>query len=185
MLVASSTTWSNTTVIWRRTPCRISVIFPVASAFFKRPLTAKTMAGREGGTTASSGRRVAIVLARMPFTRHDGHFRGLGAFRRGGGAVVKSDLETILRSVALGAPGSSLDTCSNRVTAFWMCRLDCLAVGMAEAFLGTLGWGADVAAAAYVAGFSRSPEPERSQRLEAAACRRSWSRSLCPWCWAR
>src|SRR6266704_4531988 len=110
LLVSLSTTRSKTTVIWRRKPCKISLIFPVASAFFRRPLTEKMRAGIEAGAVALSGRRVAMVLARMPLTRHAGRFRGRGALGRGGGAVVKSDFETMLRSVSLGAPGSSLDT---------------------------------------------------------------------------
>ena len=112
---------------------------PVASAFLSAALTEKIRAGREVGTTACSGRRVAMVLALMPLTRHAGRFLGLGAEGSGGGAVVKSDRETMLRSVSLGAPGSSLDTRSKRVTALWMWRLVCLAVGAVETLLGSLG----------------------------------------------
>src|SRR6266704_2013491 len=118
---------------------------PVNSSFLSWALTEKVRAGIEGGCTACSSRRVVIVLARMPLTRHAGRFLGLGVLGRGGGAVLRSDLATMLRSVSLGAPGSSLDTCSKRVMACWICFL---AVGAGFAFLGTLGWAADVAAAA-------------------------------------
>ena len=93
----------------------------------------------EAGALAFSGRRVAMVLARMPLTRHAGHFRGRGALGRGGGVVVKSDFETMLRSMSLRAPGSSLDTRSKCVMVFWMCRLVFLVVGVLEALLGPLG----------------------------------------------
>src|SRR6266571_657113 len=96
-------------------------------------------AGRDDGVVACSGRRVAMVLARMPLTRQAGRFLGLGAEGSGGGAVVRSDRVTMLRSVSLRAPGSSLDTCSKWVTAFWMCRFACLAVGAVGTCLGTLG----------------------------------------------
>src|SRR6266704_2843990 len=140
-LVSSLMTWSKTTVMCRRTPCRISLIRPVAPAFLRAAFAEKMRAGREDGITAPSGRHAAMVLAQMPLTRHAGHFLGLGALGSGGGAVVKSDRETILRSVSLRAPGSSLDTRSKRVTAFWMWRLLCLAVGAVATRLGCLGWG--------------------------------------------
>src|SRR6266704_4198903 len=128
-LVSSSTTWSKTTVMCRRTPWRISLILPVAPDFLRAALAEKIKAGREGGIVACSGRCAAMVLARMPLTRHAGHFLGLGALGSGGGAVLRSDLVTMVRSVSLRAPGSSLDTRSKQVTAFWMCRFACLAVG--------------------------------------------------------
>src|SRR6266568_5831482 len=96
-------------------------------------------AGSEGGVIAWSLRRVAMVFARMPLTRHTGRFLGLGAFGRGGGAVFKSDFATILRSVSLSAPGSSLDTRSKRVMACWICFFEVLAVGAGLDRLGTLG----------------------------------------------
>ena len=111
----------------------------VASAFLRMALTENIRVGRDGGVLAVSGRRVAMVLARMPLTRQEGRFLGLGALGSRGGAVVKSDRETMLRSVSLGAPGSSLDTRSKRVTAFWICLLACLAVGAGAARLGALG----------------------------------------------
>src|SRR6266704_1082829 len=115
-------TWLKTIVMCQRTPCRISVICPVVSAFLRAALAEKMRAGRDGGETACSGRQEAMVLARMPLTRQAGRFLGLCAEGSGGGAVVRSDRVTMLRSVSLGAPGSSLDTRSKRVTAFWMCR---------------------------------------------------------------
>src|SRR6266704_3858689 len=139
VLVFSSTTWLKTMVIWRRTPCRISVMCPVASAFLRAALAEKMSTGRDGGVVACSGRRVAMVLAWMPLTRQAGRFLGLGAEGSGGGAVVKSDHETMLSSMSLGAPGSSLDTRSKRVTAFWMLRLFCLAVGAVATRFGSLG----------------------------------------------
>src|SRR6266704_6392074 len=96
---------------------------PVASAFLRAALAEYMRAGRDDGATACSGSRVAIVLARMPFTRQAGRFLGLGAEGSRGGVVVRSDCETMLRSMSLRAPGSSLDTRSKPVTAFWMLRL--------------------------------------------------------------
>src|SRR6266704_2093889 len=93
----------------------------------------------EARAFAFSGSRVAMVLARMPFTRQGGRFLGLGALGSGGGAVVKFDLATMLRSVSRGVPGSSLETHSNCVTACWMCFFVCLAVGAVVALRGTLG----------------------------------------------
>src|SRR6266704_4513626 len=100
-----------------------------ALAFLRTVLTENIRVGRDGGVLAILGRRVAMVLAWMPLTRQEGHFLGLGALGSGGGAVVKSDRETMLRSMSLGAPGSSLDTRLKRVTVFWICLLACLAVG--------------------------------------------------------
>src|SRR6266568_7864069 len=96
---------------------------PINSSFLSWALTEKVRAGIEGGCTACSSRHVAMVLARMPLTRHAGRFLGLGALGRGGGAVVKSDRETMLSNVSLRAPGSSLATHSKRVMALWMWRL--------------------------------------------------------------
>src|ERR1700760_2370371 len=106
------------------------------------------MAGMEGGMMASSGRQVAIVFARMPLTRHAGRLLGLGGTGRGGTAVRRSDLATILRSVFLGAPGSSLETRLYRLRAFWICLFFCLTVGAAAGFFVAVLAGADVAAAA-------------------------------------
>src|SRR6266704_4949620 len=112
---------------------------PVASAFLRAALVEKMRAGRDAGSVACSGSRVAIVFARMPFTRQAGRFLGLGVEGSGGGAVVRSDCETMLRSMSLGAPGSSLDTCSKQVMAIWICFLVCLVVGAGATHLGTLG----------------------------------------------
>src|SRR6266704_808708 len=97
------------------------------------------MAGREDGVAVCSGSRTAMVLARMPLTRQAGRFLGFGALGSGGGAVVRSDCETMLSNVSLGALGSSLATRSKRVTALWMWRLFCLAVGAVVTRLGDLG----------------------------------------------
>src|SRR6266568_6995489 len=96
-------------------------------------------AGSEGGVIAWSLRRVAMVFAQMPLTRHAGRFLERGALGRGGGAVFKSDFAAILRSVSLGAPGSSLDTRSKHVMACWICFFEVLAVGVGVDHLGTLG----------------------------------------------
>src|SRR6266704_2668502 len=114
-------------VICWRTPCKISVMCPTTSAFFRAAFVEKIMAGREVGVIACSGRREAIVLARMPLKEEAGHFLGIGAEGSGGGAVVKSDCEMMLSSVSHRAPGSSLETCSKQVTVFLMWRLFCLA----------------------------------------------------------
>src|SRR6201995_3430215 len=113
-------------------------------------LTLVIVAGMETGYTASSGRRKARVLLRVPLTRQEALFLGPGTLGRGGGAVLRSGLTTMLRSVSLGAPGSSLETRSNRVTACWIRRFDCLAVwaGLDLAFDGPVVWAADMAAAA-------------------------------------
>src|ERR1700759_997448 len=106
------------------------------------------MAGIEGGVMASSGRRAAIVFVQMPLTRHAGRLLGVGGVGRGGMAVRRSDLATILRSVFLGAPGSSLETRSYRFRVFWICLFFCLTVGAAAGFFVSGLAGADVAAAA-------------------------------------
>src|SRR6266704_1175534 len=138
---------------------------PVASAFLRAALAEYMRAGRDDGATACSGSRVAIVFVWMPFMRQAGRFLGLGAEGSGGGAVVKSDRETILRSVSLGALGSSLDTRSKRVTAFWMWHFACLAVGVMATRLGSLGWVTEGAAAAAYVAFSPVPMvPIRSRR---------------------
>src|ERR1700759_195032 len=130
-------------------------------------------AGMEEGTLVLGERRTAIVLARMPLTRHAGFFRGCGDSGRGSGAGFKLELETTLSIVSLGAPGSSLETRSKRVMACWMC----LVVGAAVPLLGGLGVGDEVAVAevyvAGTAGFSGTPVPGRSQRLEMATVKRS------------
>src|SRR6201994_3753619 len=127
-------------VTWRRSPNRISLTRPSYLSFFRTALTSLMTAGVEG-TLALGERRTAIVLARMPLTRHAGFFRGCGDSGRGSGAVFKLELETTLSIVSLGAPGSSLETRSKRVMACWMC----LVVGADFPFLGGLGFGDDVA----------------------------------------
>src|ERR1700759_3011160 len=115
-------------VMCRRTPMRISEMMRSSSCSSQNLLTLAMVAGMETGYTVSSGRRKASVLLRMPLTRHEFLFLGPGTLGRGGGAVLRSDLVTILRSVSLGAPGSSLETRSNRVMACWIWRLDCFTV---------------------------------------------------------
>src|ERR1700759_2493203 len=137
-------------------------------------------AGMEEGTLVLGERRTAIVLARMPLTRHARFFRGCRDSGRGSGAVFKLELETTLSIVSLGAPGSSLETRSKRVMACWMC----LVVGADFPFLGGLGFGDDVAVTeaymAATAGFSGTPVPGRSRRLVMATVKRSRRRPRRP-----
>src|ERR1700760_1881326 len=144
-------------------------------------------AGIEAGYVASGGSLVAMVLARMPLTRQAGRFRGARGVGRGGTTVRRSDLATMLSTEALGTPGSSSARRSYLFTAFWICRLACLAVRGAVDFFGkSKERGADVAAAAaYEAGSSRPGVPERSRRDDVATVRRSRRRPRCPWYWAR
>jgi hypothetical protein len=107
-------------------------------------LTSNITAGREGGALALVGSRAATVFALMPFTRQLGLFLGFGVTGRGSGADLRLELEMALSSVSRGAPGSSLETRSKRVMAWWIA----LGVGAAAARLGSLGLDADVAAAA-------------------------------------
>src|SRR6266704_1760020 len=88
-LVSSSMTWLKMRVMCQQTPCRISLIFPVAPAFLRAALAEKMTAGREDGIVECSGSQTAIVLARMPLTRQAGRFLGFGALGSGGGAVVR------------------------------------------------------------------------------------------------
>src|ERR1700759_5731665 len=96
---------------------RISEMARSSSCSSQNLLALAIVAGMETRYTASSGRRKVRVLLRMPLTRQEALFLGLGTLGRGGGVVLRSDLATMLRSRSLGAPGSSLETRSNRVTA--------------------------------------------------------------------
>jgi hypothetical protein len=138
LLVSCSTALLKTIVICRRTPRWMSLILPSNFLSIREALAAETVAGREGGMAAEAGSRTAMVLARMPLTRHLGRFLGAGADGEGVVAVLRLDPATARRTVSLGAPGSSLETRSKRVMAFLICRV----VGRgAEAsfFLGPLG----------------------------------------------
>src|SRR6201995_1025500 len=104
--------------MWRRTPWRMSLTTAGESAFLRALFTSTVRAGSEGGNRASGGSLTAIELARMPLTRQQGFFRGLGSAGGGGKAGRKSDLAMMRRRVSLGAPGSSLDTRLKQLTVF-------------------------------------------------------------------
>src|ERR1700760_3847737 len=104
-------------VMWRRRPIRISLTRPSYSSFFRMMLVLFITPGIEEGTFTLVGRRMAIILARMPLTRHPGFFRGCGVSGRGAGAVFRLECDTTLSIVSLGALGSSLETRSKHVMA--------------------------------------------------------------------
>src|ERR1700759_2384693 len=68
---------------------RISEMARSSSCSSQNLLTLAIVAGMETGYTASSGRRKARVLLRMPLTRHEALFLGPGTFGRGGGGGLE------------------------------------------------------------------------------------------------